>query len=131
MSETNPFSISKQWVMEAYLKVKSNKGSGGVDRISLKKFGEQYKKYLYNLWNQMSSGSHIPPPVRLKEIAKKDGGVGPLCLPTVADRISQTVGKELLEPVLEHLFNEDSYGYRPGKSAVDPSCCLMERRIYF
>ncbi len=66
MSETKPFSISKQWVLEAYLKVKSNKGSGGVDGISLKEFGEQYKKYLYKLWNQMSSGSYIPPPVRLK-----------------------------------------------------------------
>ncbi len=119
MSETKPFSIRKQWVLEAYLKVKSNKGSGGVDGISLKEFGEQYKKYLYKLWNQMSSGSYLPPPVRLKEIAKKDGGVRPLGIPTVADRIGQTVVKELLEPVLEPLFHEDSYGYRPGKSAVD------------
>lgn len=119
MSETKPFSISKQCVLAAYLKVKSNKGSGGVDGISLKEFGEQYKKYLYKLWNQMSSGSYIPPPVRLKEIAKKDGGVRPLGIPTVADRIGQTVVKELLEPVLEPLFHEDSYGYRPGKSAVD------------
>jgi RNA-directed DNA polymerase len=119
MSETKPFSISKQWVLAAYLKVKSNKGSGGVDGISLKEFGEQYKKYLYKLWNQMSSGSYIPPPVRLKEIAKKDGGVRPLGIPTIADRIGQTVVKELLEPVLEPLFQEDSYGYRPGKSAVD------------
>lgn len=119
MSETKPFSISKHWVLAAYLKVKSNRGSGGVDGISLKEFGKEYKKYLYRLWNQMSSGSYIPPPVKLMEIPKKGGGLRPLGIPTVADRIGQTVVKELLEPVLDPLFHEDSYGYRPGKSAVD------------
>lgn len=67
----------------------------------------------------MSSGSYIPPPVKLMEIPKKGGGLRPLGIPTVADRIGQTVVKELLEPVLDPLFHEDSYGYRPGKSGVD------------
>ncbi len=119
MSETKPFSISKHWVLEAYLKVKSNRGSGGVDGISLSEFGKDYKNHLYRLWNQMSSGSYIPPPVKLMEIPKKGGGLRPLGIPTIADRIGQTVVKELLEPVLDPLFHEDSYGYRPGKSAVD------------
>lgn len=119
MSGTKPFSISKQLVYDAYLKVKSNKGSGGVDGISLNEFDKDYKNYLYKLWNKMSSGSYMPPPVKLMEIPKKGGGLRPLGIPTIADRIGQTVVKELLEPVLEPLFHEDSYGYRKGKSAVD------------
>lgn len=67
----------------------------------------------------MSSGSYIPPAIRLKEIAKKGGGVRPLDIPTIADRIGQTVVKELLEKELEPLFDENSYGYRPGKSAIE------------
>jgi RNA-directed DNA polymerase len=119
MSETKPFSINKQWVYEAYLKVKSNRGSGGVDGISMKEFDKEYKNHLYKLWNRMSSGCYMPPPVKLMEIPKKGGGLRPLGIPTIADRIGQTVVKELLEPVLEPLFHEDSYGYRPGKSAID------------
>lgn len=119
MRGTKPFSIQRQWVCDAYLKVASNRGSGGVDGVSLKEFGKNSKNYLYKLWNQMSSGSYMPPAVRLMEIPKKDGGVRPLGIPTVADRIGQTVVKELLEGALEPLFHEDSYGYRPGKSATD------------
>src|SRR5665213_1809709 len=97
MSGTKPFSINRQRVMEAYDKVRNNRGSGGVDGISMSMFDKDYKNYLYKLWNQMSSGSYIPPPVRLMEIPKKDGGVRLLGIPTIADRIGQTVVKELLE----------------------------------
>ncbi|HEX9511873.1 MAG TPA: group II intron reverse transcriptase/maturase [Puia sp.] len=127
MSETKPFSISKRWVFEAYRKVRSNRGSGGVDGIGLTAFDKDYKNHLYKLWNQMSSGSYIPPPVKLMEIPKKGGGLRPLGIPTIADRIGQTVVKELLEPVLEPLFHEDSYGYRLGKSAVDAIAKARER----
>lgn len=119
MSKTKPFSISRHWVYAAYLKVASNRGSSGVDGVSLKEFSKNRQNYLYKLWNQMSSGSYIPPAVRLKEIPKKGGGTRPLGIPTVADRIGQTVVKELLEGTLEPLFHEDSYGYRPRKSATD------------
>jgi RNA-directed DNA polymerase len=127
MSETKPFSISKQLVYDAYLKVQSNRGSGGVDGVSLKQFDKDYKNLLYKLWNQMSSGSYMPPPVKLMEIPKKGGGLRPLGIPTIADRIGQTVVKQLLEPVLEPLFHEDSYGYRPGKSALDAVGKARER----
>ena len=118
MKETKPFSITRQSVFDAYLKVLSNRGSGGVDGVSLSMFQKDYKNYLYKLWNQMSSGSYMPPPVRLKEIAKKGGGFRPLGIPTVSDRVGQTVVKELLEQDLEAMFHEDSYGYRPNKSAA-------------
>lgn len=127
MRGTKPFSVSKRGVYDAYLKVLSNRGSGGVDGISLNEFGKEYKNHLYKLWNRMSSGSYVPPPVKLMEIPKKDGGVRPLGIPTIADRIGQTVVKELLEPVLEPLFHEDSYGYRKGKSAIDAVSKARER----
>lgn len=127
MKKTKPFSIDKQLVMYAFQMVKANRGSGGVDGVSLKMFCKDYKDYLYKLWNQMSSGSYIPPPVRLKEIAKKGGGMRPLGIPTVSDRVGQTVVKVLLENTLEKLFHEDSYGYRPLKSAADALAAARTR----
>ena len=127
MSEAKPFSISRRLVSLAYQKVRSNKGAGGVDGVSLESFHAGYKDHLYRLWNQMSSGSYIPPPVRLKEIPKKGGGLRPLGIPTVADRIGQTVVRGLLEPSLELIFHKDSYGYRPRKSAVAALTQARER----
>jgi len=117
MSETKPFTIERQLVMEAYLRVKANSGVGGVDEISLMKFAANYKTYLYKLWNQMSSGSYMPSPVKLVEIPKKGGGIRPLGIPTIVDRIAQTVVTGLLEKELEPVFHDDSFVYRPGKSA--------------
>jgi retron-type reverse transcriptase len=111
--------IPKQLVWEAYQKVKANRGAAGVDGQSLAAFEEDLKGNLYKVWNRMSSGSYFPPPVRLVEIPKDDGGKRPLGIPTVADRVAQTVVKMILEPCVEPIFHRDSYGYRPGKSALD------------
>lgn len=118
MSKTKPFSISRRLVMVAYQKVKSNRGSAGVDEVSMNEFDKDYRNYLYKLWNKMSSGSYMPAPVKLVEIPKKGGGLRPLGIPTIQDRIAQTVVRGLLEPTLEPLFLNESYGYRPGKSAA-------------
>ncbi len=127
MSETKPFSISRRLVSLAYQKVKSNKGSGGVDGISLEEFDKQYRDRLYKLWNQMSSGSYMPPPIKLIEIPKKGGGLRPLGISTIADRVGQTVVRGLLEPELERIFHRNSYGYRPGRSAVEAVAKTRER----
>ena len=119
MSEAKPFEISKRLVWEAYERVKANKGAAGVDGQSLEAFEEDLKGNLYKIWNRMSSGSYFPPPVRLVEIPKGDGKMRPLGIPTVSDRIAQTVAKMVLEPLVEPVFHQDSYGYRPGKSALD------------
>ena len=119
MNEAKPFSISKREVYVAYKQVKENKGAAGVDRQSLEDFGQRMSDNLYKLWNRMSSGSYFPPPVRRVEIPKPDGGTRPLGIPTVADRIAQTVVKNRLEPELEKHFHPDSYAYRPGKSALE------------
>lgn len=118
MSGAKPFTIEKQLVMDAYLRVKANKGVAGVDEMSLQKFDEDLRNHLYKIWNKMSSGSYIPPPVMLVEIPKKGGGKRPLGIPTVADRIAQAVVAGLFEKEVEPIFHEDSYGYRPGKSAA-------------
>lgn len=119
MSEAKPFSIAKQVVWEAYERVKANRGAAGVDGQSLATFEKDLKGNLYKIWNRMSSGSYVPPPVRLVEIPKGDGKMRPLGIPTVADRIAQMVAKLTLEPMVEPKFHRDSYGYRPGKSALD------------
>jgi RNA-directed DNA polymerase len=98
--------------------VRANKGAAGVDGESIEDFEKELKKNLYKLWNRMSSGSYFPPPVRLVEIPKDDGGKRALGIPTVMDRVAQMVVKRYLEPLVEPYFHEDSYGYRPGRSAV-------------
>lgn len=105
--------------MAAWEKVKANKGSYGVDEESIQDYELNLKDNLYKLWNRMSSGTYFPPPVRAVEIPKKDGRKRLLGIPTVSDRIAQGVVKEYLEPIVEPKFHEDSYGYRPGKSALD------------
>jgi group II intron reverse transcriptase/maturase len=111
--------ITKQMVKEAYRKVKSNQGSAGVDKESLEEFEEKLLDNLYVLWNRLSSGSYFPKPVREVEIPKSDGSKRKLGIPTVSDRIAQEVIKSYLEPRLEAVFSESSYGYRPLKSAHD------------
>jgi RNA-directed DNA polymerase len=119
MNEAKPFCISKKEVWEAYKRVKENKGAAGVDEQTIEDFEKKLKKNLYKIWNRMSSGSYFPPPVRTVKIPKKNGGERKLGIPTVADRIAQQVVKARLEPEVEPLFHADSYGYRPGKSALD------------
>jgi RNA-directed DNA polymerase len=119
MKEAKPFCITKKEVWEAYKRVKANKGAAGVDEQSLKDFEKGLKNNLYKIWNRMSSGSYFPPPVLTVKIPKKNGGERRLGIPTVADRIAQQVVKARLEPKLEPLFHEDSYGYRPKKSALE------------
>jgi RNA-directed DNA polymerase len=116
---TKPFVISKRRVVEAYRLVKANAGSAGVDRQSIASFEENLKDNLYKLWNRMSSGSYMPPPVLAVPIPKKSGGERLLGVPTVSDRIAQMVVKLEFEPLVEPHFLPDSYGYRPNKSALD------------
>jgi group II intron reverse transcriptase/maturase len=119
MPTAKPYVIPKQLVWDAYQRVKANQGAAGVDGESLTAFEQDLKSNLYKVWNRMSSGSYFPPPVLRVEIPKEDGGIRPLGIPTVADRVAQTVVTMVLEPTVEPMFHPDSYGYRPGKSALD------------
>lgn len=113
------YNISEQVVLEAYKQVKANKGAAGVNYETLEDFEKNLDKNLYKIWNRMSSGSYFPPPVRTVAIPKRSGGKRYLGIPTVADRIAQAVVKIHLEPLVEKHFHQDSYGYRPNKSAID------------
>ena len=116
---TKPFAISKALVWEAFKRVKANGGSAGVDGESIEEFESKLGDNLYKLWNRLCSGSYFPPPVKGVPIPKKSGGTRLLGVPTVADRIAQTVVKQVLEPIVDPVFHRDSYGYRPGYSALD------------
>jgi RNA-directed DNA polymerase len=118
-SRGKAYEIPKQLVWKAYQRVKANRGAAGVDGQSLAAFEEGLKGNLYKVWNRMSSGSYFPPPVKLVEIPKDNGGTRPLGIPTVTDRVAQTVAKMVLEPCVEPVFHPDSYGSRPGRSALD------------
>jgi group II intron reverse transcriptase/maturase len=122
-----PFAISKRLVWEAWRKVKANRGAAGVDEESIQAFEENLSGNLYKVWNRMSSGSYMPPPVRAVEIPKKKGGSRMLGVPTVADRVAQTVAYLYLEPEAEPVFHPDSYGYRPGRSAHDALATCRQR----
>ena len=116
-NETKSIPISRPMVWEAYKKVRSNKGSAGVDTISMQEFDANRSKHLYKLWNRMASGSYFPPPVKEVEISKNDGSIRKLGVPTISDRVGQMVIKMFIEPRLEEVFSPNSYGYRPGKNA--------------
>lgn len=122
-----PFDISKREVWEAYKKVKANRGAAGVDRQTIAEFELRLADNLYKLWNRLASGSYQPPPVLRVEIPKAGGGVRPLGIPTVSDRVAQMAIKQRLEPQLEPHFHPDSYGYRPGRSAHQAVAKARER----
>ncbi|MCJ7772844.1 MAG: group II intron reverse transcriptase/maturase, partial [Desulfobacterales bacterium] len=116
-NETKSVPVSREMVWAAYKKVKANKGSAGVDEISMDEFDVDRSKHLYKLWNRMASGSYFPPPVKEVEISKKDGKIRKLGIPTIADRIGQMVIKDYLEPRFEAIFSPNSYGYRLNRNA--------------
>lgn len=127
-SQVKSFVISKKVVMEAWESVKANQGAAGVDGVSIKDFERDLKGNLYKVWNRLSSGSYMPPAVRAVQIPKKHAlGVRTLGVPTVADRVAQTVVRRYLEPNVEPVFHPDSYGYRPGRSALDAVGVCRER----
>jgi RNA-directed DNA polymerase len=131
VSESKPngrsFAISKRLVWEAWLRVRANKGAAGVDEESIEEFERDLSGNLYKLWNRLSSGSYMPSPVRAVEIPKRGGGSRVLGVPTVADRVAQTVVRLVLEPGVEPCFHPDSYGYRPGRSALEAVARCRQR----
>lgn len=127
MNVAKPFTIPKELVWQAYQKVRSREGAAGVDGQSLEVFERNLRNNLYRIWNRMSSGSYFPPAVKAVPIPKKSGGTRILGVPTVSDRIAQTVVKLALEPILEPGFDENSFGYRPGRSAHDAIAVTRKR----
>ena len=118
-TSTKSFAITKRQVYDAWKRVKANRGAAGIDDETIAAFEKNLPRNLYTIWNRMASGSYFPPPVKEVGIPKKSGGIRFLGVPTVRDRVAQTVVKEYLEQLLEPIFDPDSYGYRPLRSAQD------------
>ncbi len=118
-TEGKPFAIPKQLVWQAWKSVKANGGAAGADGVTVEAFEKDLKDNLYKVWNRMSSGTYFPPPVRAVEIPKASGGTRILGVPTVGDRVAQTVAAMTLEPRAESIFHDDSYGYRRNRGALD------------
>jgi len=127
MSSAKPFVIAKRAVWEAYQQVKANRGAAGIDEETIAMFEQNLSRNLYKLWNRMSSGSYFPPPVKQVEIPKAKGGTRKLGIPTVSDRIAQTVVKRIIELILDPIFHPNSYGYRPGRSATQAIAIIRKR----
>ena len=125
--EGKPFDIPKRLVWQAWKSVKANKGAAGADGVTIEAFEKDLKDNLYKVWNRMSSGTYFPPPVRAVEIPKSSGGTRILGVPTIGDRVAQTVAAMALEPRTEAVFCEDSYGYRRRKGALDAVARCRER----
>jgi len=104
-------------VVKAYQKVRKGGKGSGIDRETWEAFDKEVQKHLYVIWNRLASGSYHPQAVREVEIPKKDGRVRTLGIPTLRDRIAQQVVKDYMEKRIDGLFHENSYGYRPIKSA--------------
>jgi group II intron reverse transcriptase/maturase len=127
MTSTKPFAIAKRAVWEAYQQVKANRGAAGIDDETIEMFEQNLSGNLYKLWNRMTSGAYFPPPVKQVEIPKAKGGTRKLGIPTISDRVAQTVVKQAIEPTLDPIFHQDSYGYRPGKSAKQAIAVTRKR----
>ena len=130
-ARAKPFEIPKREVSTAWKRVKKQAGAGGVDGVSIADFEAKLSQNLYKLWNRMSSGSYIPKAVKRVEIPKKDGGKRSLGIPVIADRVAQEVVRARLERILEPMFHDDSYGYRPKKSAIDAVRAARQRNWKF
>jgi hypothetical protein len=122
-----PFVISREEVARAWEKVRGSKGAPGVDAVSIAEFGRDLEGNLYKIWNRMSSGTYFPPPVKAVEIPKAGGGTRVLGVPTIADRVAQTVAAARIEAVVEPLFHDDSFGYRPRRGVADAVGRCRER----
>jgi len=122
-----PFDIPKRLVWQEWERVKANKGAAGVDGQSIADFEFGVEDNLYKIWNRMSSGTYFPPAVRAVEIPKSNGGTRISGVPTVGDRVAQTVAALALEPRTESIFHDDSYGHRPKRGALDAVAMCRER----
>lgn len=129
MRRAKPFEISKHAVLDAWRSVKSNHGAHGIDGQTIAEFEKNLKNNLYKLWNRLSSGSYFPPAVRAVEIPKLDGRKRLLGIPTVADRVAQTVVRNKFEKLIDPHFHPDSYAYRRDKSALD-AIAVTRRRCW-
>ena len=121
------YDVAREEVDASWKAVRQAGGGCGHDGKTIKDVEADLDNQLYRIWNRMTSGSYMAQPVLLVNIPKAKGGFRQLGIPTVTDRIAQHVIKRRLEAIVEPLFHEDSYAYRPGRSAIDALAVVRER----
>lgn len=110
--------LNEKILKEAWKKVRSNNGSSGVDRVTIKKYEENLEENIRTLLAELKEKNYRPSPVRRVYIPKKNGKMRPLGIPTIKDRIVQQALVMRLEPFFEaNVFHENSCGFRPGRDA--------------
>ena len=120
---TKMYDINKRLIVDSWRLVANNDGAAGIDKLTIAEIQKDYKGYLYTLWNRMSSGSYMASPVRKVTIPKADGKERILGIPTVLDRVAQMAAVKTVSERIDGKFHEDSYGYRPKKSAHQAMIC--------
>jgi RNA-directed DNA polymerase len=111
--------ITLPLMYQAFRRVKRNRGAAGVDKVSIDMFEANLADNLHALMVSLKRGTFQPLPTRRKYIDKGGGKLRPLGIPAVRDRVAQEVLRQLLSPLFEQLFHDDSYGFRPGRSTHD------------
>ena len=106
-------------LMRAWKQVKSNKGAPGVDEVTIAQFPAYVQERWQGIGAAILDGTYVPSPVLRVEIPKSDGGMRPLGIPTVMDRVIQQAIAQVLMPMFDPGFSESSFGFRPGRSAHD------------
>lgn len=121
------YEIDREEVSEAWKAVRRAAGGAGIDGKTIEQIEEKLDEELYKIWNRLSSGSYQAQAVKMLAIPKAKGGVRMLGIPNVTDRVAQNVIKNRLVKEIDHLFHENSYAYREGKSAIDAVLKARER----
>jgi RNA-directed DNA polymerase len=101
----------------AWKKVKSNRGAPGIDGVTIEEFPYQFRECWQEIRTAILGGNYTPKPVKRVEIEKPDGGIRPLGIPSVLDRVIQQAITQVLEPTFDYYFSESSFGFRPNRSA--------------
>ena len=107
--------LHEKGLLQAFRKVKSNKGKPGIDGQAIEDFAENCAEEIAHLASELRSKSYRPQPVKRVEIPKGDGGKRLLGIPTVRDRVVQQALLNILQPIFDPGFHPSSYGYRPGQ----------------
>jgi RNA-directed DNA polymerase len=100
----------------AFRNVKRNRGVAGIDKVSIQLYQENLLNNLQALMRCLKDGTYRPQPLRRVHIPKGDGKTRPLGIPAVRDRVAQEVIRQLLSPLFERIFHDDSYGFRPARN---------------
>lgn len=123
-SLTGRITLGLMW--DAFRNVKRNRGAAGIDKVSIQLYQNNLEQNLEALMRRLKDGTYQALPLRRVHIPKGDGQTRPLGIPAVRDRVAQEVLRQLLSPLFERIFHDDSYGFRPGRGCHQAVARVLE-----